>query len=196
MKKIQIKIPLLLPEVPDEKDQCVQKLIQQLQDKEGFEKVHVADETDNGVPQLCFHYNPELISIDQIQKLAKRTGASIIDKYGHRLIEVDGIRHTRHARKIEEALNRLDGVLQSAVSASGMIGLEFETAKIDEAEILKSLRKEGLDIITTEVEVERYIRKTAQDDEQVRQNEEKDRNEHQEGEGHEHSHGGIFGKNT
>ncbi|WP_339869026.1 heavy metal translocating P-type ATPase [uncultured Algoriphagus sp.] len=197
MKKLQIKIPLLLPEVPDEKDQCVQKLIQQLQDKEGLEKVHVADETDNGVPQLCFHYNPELITIDQIQKLAKRTGASIIDKYGHRLIEVEGIRHTRHARKIEEALNRLDGVLQSAVSASGMIGLEFETAKINDEKILTVLRKEGLDILSTEVEVERYIKKTHEAEKGEEQKEEADKeHEHEEGEDHEHSHGGIFGKNT
>tara|TARA_R110001592_G_scaffold1790_3_gene10630 strand:+ start:7535 stop:10033 length:2499 start_codon:yes stop_codon:yes gene_type:complete len=195
MKKLQIKIPIILPEVPDEKDKCVQKLIQQLQDKEGLEKVHIADETDNGVPQLCFHYNPNLISIDQIQKLAKRVGASIIDKYGHRLIEVEGIRHTRHARKIEEALNRLDGVLQSAVSASGMIGLEFETVKIDEEEIFKSLRKEGLNIITTEVEVERYVRETAGDDEQMGQTEKK-AHSHEDGENHDHSHGGIFGKNT
>lgn len=195
MKKLQIKIPIILPEVPDEKDKCVQKLIQQLQDKEGLEKVHIADETDNGVPQLCFHYNPKLISIDQIQKLAKRVGASIIDKYGHRLIEVEGIRHTRHARKIEEALNRLDGVLQSAVSASGMIGLEFETVKIDEEEIFKSLRKEGLNIITTEVEVERYVRETAGDDEQMGQTEKK-AHSHEDGENHDHSHGGIFGKNT
>ncbi len=196
MKKLQIKIPVLLPEVPDKKDQCVNRLIKLLESKEGLEKVHVADETDNGTSQLCFHYDPDMISIDRIQKLAKRAGASIGDKYGHRMIEVEGIRHTRHARKIEETLNRLDGVLQSSVSASGMIGLEFETAKIDEAEILKSLRKEGLDIITTEVQVERYIRKTAENDVEVRQNEEKDRNDHEEGEDHEHSHGGIFGKNT
>lgn len=38
MKKTQIKISLLLPEVPDEKDQCVQKLIKQLQGTEGLEE--------------------------------------------------------------------------------------------------------------------------------------------------------------
>ncbi len=196
MKKLQIQIPLILPEVPDEKDECVHKLISLIHDVEGLQKVHVADETDNGVPQLCFHYDPEKISLDHILKLAKRTGASIIDKYGHQLIEVEGIRHTRHARIIEEALKRLDGVLECVVSASGMIRLEFETAKIEKTEILKLLRKEGLDIITTEVQVERYIRKTADNDVEVRQNEEKDRNDHEEGEGHNHSHEGVFGKNT
>ncbi|WP_339815571.1 hypothetical protein, partial [uncultured Imperialibacter sp.] len=83
MKKLLIKIPLILPEVPDEKDRCVDRLIIQLQDKDGLEKVHVADETDNGVPQLCFHYDPELISIDRIQKLAEQTGAEITEKFGH-----------------------------------------------------------------------------------------------------------------
>lgn len=104
MKKTKIDIPILLPEVPDEKDQCVHKLIQQLQDQKGLEKVHVADKTGNGVPQLCFHYDPDLISIDRIQSLAEQTGAKITEKYGHKLIEVEGIRHTRHARKIENNL--------------------------------------------------------------------------------------------
>ncbi|HNP16985.1 MAG TPA: heavy metal translocating P-type ATPase [Fulvivirga sp.] len=195
MKKLQIKIPIILPEVSDEKDQCVHKLISRLQDTEGLEKVHVADEKDNGVPQLCFHYNPEKISLDRIQTLAKRAGASILDKYGHKLIEVEGLRHTRHARKVENSLIRLKGVLQGAVSASGMIGLEYETAKIDEAEILTFLRKEGLDILNTEVNVERYIRATSEDSTSPTDVNQHD-HDHKESGDHDHSHGGIFGKNT
>tara|TARA_R110001592_G_scaffold162584_2_gene395985 strand:+ start:117308 stop:119800 length:2493 start_codon:yes stop_codon:yes gene_type:complete len=193
MKKLQIKIPLLLPEVPDEKDQCVQKLIQQLQDQEGLEKVHVADEKDNGVPQLCFHYDPELISIDRIQSLAEQTGAEITQKFGHKLIEVEGIRHTRHARQIERNLQGIDGILEASVSASGMVRVEFDTTKIDEAEIFKALRKEGLDIPDTQVSAERFLEEVNKPEQQ--ETEEKD-HEHKEGEEHEHSHGGIFGKNT
>ena len=193
MKKLQIKIPLLLPEVPDEKDQCVQKLIQQLQDKEGLEKVHVADEKDNGIPQLCFHYDPELISIDRIQSLAEQTGAEITQKFGHKLIEVEGIRHTRHARQIERNLQGIDGILEASVSASGMVRVEFDTTKIDEAEIFKALRKEGLNIPDTQVSAERFLEEAIKPEQQ--EAEEKD-HEHKEGEEHEHSHGGIFGKNT
>jgi len=65
MKKLKIEIPLILPEVPNEKDQCVQELISLLQEQKGLEKVHVLEAADKGVPQLCFHYNPELISIDR-----------------------------------------------------------------------------------------------------------------------------------
>lgn len=197
MKKLQIKIPLLLPEVPDEKDQCVQKLIQQLENKEGVEKVHVADETDNGVPQLCFHYDPELISIDRIQSLVEQAGVEITQKFGHKLIEVEGIRHTRHARHIERDLRGIAGIIEASVSASGMVRVEYDTSQVDEAEILKALRKEGLDIPDTQVSAERFLDKVKEAEKGEEQKEGADKeHDHEEGDNHEHSHGGIFGENT
>lgn len=196
MKKLQIKIPLLLPEVPDEKDKCVQKLIQQLKDKEGLEKVHVADEKDHGVSQLCFHYDPEMISIDRIQSLAKQTGAEITQKFGHKLIEVDGIRHTRHARNIEHNLQGIEGILEISISASGMVRVEFDTTKLDEAEILKTLKNKGLDVLETHVSAELFLEKIEETKKGEDQKEDKKDHDHEEGENHEHSHGGIFGKNT
>ncbi|WP_340152661.1 heavy metal translocating P-type ATPase [uncultured Marivirga sp.] len=196
MKKLQIKIPLLLPEVPDEKDQCVEKLIERLKNKQGLEKVHIADETDNGVPQLCFHYDPELISIDRIQSLAEQTGAEITRKFGHKLIEVDGIRHTRHARNIERGLRGIAGIMEVSVSASGMVRVEYDTAKTDEAEILKALRKDGLDMPDTQVNAERFLEQVKENGKGEDQKEGNKEHDHEEGEDHDHSHGGIFGKNT
>ncbi|MEP2773995.1 MAG: heavy metal translocating P-type ATPase [Fulvivirga sp.] len=196
MKKLQIKIPLLLPEVPDEKDQCVEKLIERLKGKEGLEKVHVSDEKDNGVPQLCFHYDPELISIDRIQSLAEQTGAEITRKFGHKLIEVDGIRHTRHARNIERGLRGIAGIMEASVSASGMVRVEYDTAKTDEAEILKALRKDGLDMPDTQVSAERFLEQVKENEKGEDQKEGNKEHDHEEDEDHDHSHGGIFGKNT
>jgi len=196
MKKIQIKIPLLLPEVPDEKDQCVQKLIQHLNDKKGLEKVHVADKTEDGVPQLCFHYNPELISINRIQTLAEQSGAEITQKFGHKLIEVDGIRHTRHARNIEHNLQGIEGILEISISASGMVRVEFDLTKLDEAAILKTLKNKGLDVLETHVSAELFLEKIEETKKGEDQKEDKKDHDHEEGENHEHSHGGIFGKNT
>ncbi len=196
MKKIQIKIPLLLPEVPDEKDQCVQKLIQHLNDKKGLEKVHVADKTEDGVPQLCFHYNPELISINRIQTLAEQSGAEITQKFGHKLIEVDGIRHPRHARNIEHDLQGIEGILEISISASGMVRVEFDLTKLDEAAILKTLKNKGLDVLETHVSAELFLEKIEETKKGEDQKEDKKDHDHEEGENHEHSHGGIFGKNT
>ena len=192
MKKLQIKIPLILPEVPDEKDQCVNKLIHQLQDKDGLEKVHVADETDNGVPQLCFHYDPDVISIDRIQKLAEQTGAEITEKFGHKLIEVEGIRHTRHARSIERNLKNRAGILEASVSGSGMIRLEFEITQTNETEMLEILQRQGLSISDKQLSAEKYLKQ----DTNSKPKEAEEEHAHKEGEDHDHSHGGIFGKNT
>ena len=186
MKKIQIDIPLILPEVADEKDQCVKRLISRLQNEKGLEEVHIVDKPDSGVPQLCFHYDPDVISLQHVRALAEQTGADIIEKYGHKLIEVEGIRHTRHARQIEQSLNHLNGILQAAVSASGMIGLEYETAKIGEVQIREFLRKEGLTILATEVAVDRYLQKTT---------DRKGVSEEKTAE-HAHAHEGLLGKNT
>jgi len=61
MKKLQLKIPVLLPQVPNEKDTCVQRLIEELEAKEGLDKVHIKDDQEDTVPQLCFHYDPDII---------------------------------------------------------------------------------------------------------------------------------------
>ena len=146
MEKLQLKIPVILPQVPNEKDSCVERLIQKLQAKEGIEKVHIADANGDDVPQLCFHYDPDIISIDRIQSLAESTGAEITEKYGHLLIEVKGIRHTRQARSIEKSLLAINGVLEASVSGSGMVRLEFDKKQTNFDEISKQIEKEDLQI--------------------------------------------------
>ncbi|MFA5804547.1 MAG: heavy metal translocating P-type ATPase [Melioribacteraceae bacterium] len=185
MEKLQIKIPLVLPNVPDEKDQCVNKLIEQLQNRPGIEEVHVSSKKDNGVPQLCFHYNQDVISIERIESIAKQTGASFAEKYGHKLIEVEGIRHTRHARIIEESLRENEALIEVSVSGTGMVRIEYERSKITDQKIFDVLKKEGLKIVDTSITPEYYLRevdKAYKVDKHTGEEEQK--------------HGGVFGKNT
>ena len=200
MEKLQVEIPVLLPEVPDEKDQCVTRLIERLSGRQGIEKVHIADGKDNGVPQLCFHYDPEEISIDRIQSLARQTGASLTEKFGHQLIEVEGIRHTRHARLIERNLRRQKGILESSVSGSGMVRVEYDTAEINKTKILDTLRKEGLTMLNNSPTTNQYLRRTKETappkDQTEKGHDHPEGDSHGAGEEHAHEHGGIFGKNT
>lgn len=194
MKKLKLEIPLILPEVPDEKDQCVQELISLLQEQKGLEKVHVSEAADNGVPQLCFHYNPELISMDRVRSIARQTGASITEKIGHKLIGVEGIRHPRHARGIERNLRDLNGMIEVSVSASGMVRAEFDTSQMDEAAIVEALRKEGLGITDTALKAGEYLRGIKETEKAPK--DKKPEHKEKEREEHEHTHGGLFGKNT
>lgn len=198
MKKLKLQLPLILPEVPDEKDRCVQTLIQRLEGKNGLEKVHMAGADHNGIPQLCFHYEPDLISIEQIRSIASQTGASITEAIGHKLIAVEGIRHSRHARLIERNLLDLNGILEASVSASGMIRLEFDNGKIDEAKIIKALRKEGLGIADTAGNAGKYLHsiKETEKVQEVQKPDQEPEHEKGEDEDEEHIHGGPLGKNT
>ncbi|MEC7772150.1 MAG: heavy metal translocating P-type ATPase [Bacteroidota bacterium] len=216
MKKLKIKIPVILPQVPDEKDAYVNRLIDKLKGREGIENVHVSDEKANGVPQLCFHYDPDVISLDRVQSLAETTGAQISNKFGHRLIAVDGIRHTRHARTIEKALKEVDGVLEVSVSASGMIHVEFDKGITGFGAIQKKIEKQGLSIIDPSIGTELYLQQmeVSNGEEKSRVIQNKKEKQHleangkghvhkkgedhvdEQGEDHVHAHGGIFGKNT
>ena len=205
MKKIQLKIPVILPQVPNEKDTCVERLIKELQAKEGIEKVHVADTKEDDTPQLCFHYDPDIISIDRIQSLAEQTGAEITEKYGHLLIEVKGIRHTRQARTIEKSLLAINGVLEASVSASGMVRLEFDKKQTNFDEISKQIEKEDLQVKRSSSNENNYTEASKKKQEGSKKEDTKEQtstegHEHKEGETHEegeeHAHGGVFGKNT
>ena len=205
MKKLQLKIPVILPQVPNEKDTCVERLIKELQAKEGIEKVHVADIKEDATPQLCFHYDPDIISIDRIQSLAEQTGAEITEKYGHLLIKVKGIRHTRQARSIEKSLLAINGVLEASVSASGMVRLEFDKKQTNFDEISKQIEKEDLQVQRSSSNENNYTEASKKKQEGSKKEDTKEQtstegHEHKEGETHEegeeHAHGGVFGKNT
>ncbi|QED36685.1 heavy metal translocating P-type ATPase [Antarcticibacterium arcticum] len=204
MVKTQIELPLVLPQVPDEKDTCVQRLMEQLQTREGIVKVHLADKKEAGQPMLCFHYNSDLISLDRIRSLAKSTGAGITDTYGHLLFEVEGVRHVRHARSAEQALLGLKGILEASVTGSGFIRLEFEKAKTTYESFVTVLKEEGLSIKNgsltprdlqpgAERKVFPYSEKSASKKEVHRH---KEGEIHEAGHDHVHAHGGIFGRNT
>ncbi len=205
MKKLQLKIPVILPQVSSEKDPCVKRLIKELEAKRGIEKVYVSDANGDGVPQLCFHYDPDIISIDRIQSLAEQTGAEITERYGHLLIEVKGIKHTRQVRSIEKSLLAINGILEASVSASGMIRLEFDKKKTSFDEISKKIEKENLQVQRSSSNENDYAeeskkKQTHSKKEDTKEQTSTEGHKHKEGESHEegkqHAHGGIFGKNT
>jgi Cd2+/Zn2+-exporting ATPase len=144
MEKTRIDIDLILPGIPDERDDCVHRIIDLLQNKKGIEKVHIVSGNGTGKAQLCFHYHPDKISISQVEKVARIAGAEISEKFGHILFTVTGVRHPRHARMVEEELKNLPGILTVSVSGTGFIRIEYDRTRIQEKDIESSIEKEGL----------------------------------------------------
>ncbi len=186
MEKIKLDLDIILPDVPDEKDACVQRIITAIEKRKGIEKVHIVPETESSKAKLCFHYNPNEISIDEVENLAEKSGAEITERYGHLLLEVKGIRYVRHARMIELGLKDLKGILSVSVSATGWISIEFDHHATTPVKIYKYLEKTGLSVISPELKkipVHEHVRHEKHDHVHA----DHDR---------QHQHGGIFGERT
>ena len=99
VKKTQLDFSVLLPELPDARDDCVGRLTNHLLARDGVENAHVVegeptkeDGREEGVPaRLCIHYDPDLLSMVRIRQMARQAGARLTDRYGHVLWTVEGL---------------------------------------------------------------------------------------------------------
>jgi len=148
MEKTRISLDIILPEVPNERDECVHRIIKEMAAQKGIGKVHIIPVTDTSKAQLCFHYEPNEISLDKIQELAKNAGAKLTLRYGHLMLRVKGIRHVRHARLIESNLKDKKGILTVFTSASGWITIEYDHQVISPETIFSKMKKLGLVVIS------------------------------------------------
>ncbi len=148
MQKTKINLNILLPEVPDERDECVLRIITVMQKHKGIEEVHVT--RDSNEAQLCFHYNPDLISIDRVQELSREEGAAITKQFGHLLLGVKAFREMDEAAGLEHELRKLTGMLSVAVSAAGVIRVEYDQQQTNEQAILDVLSKNHIAVASSE----------------------------------------------
>ena len=58
-EKLRLDMQVLLPEIRDEADACVGRLISELEGKSGIEDVHLRPAADEKPAQLCIHYDPQ-----------------------------------------------------------------------------------------------------------------------------------------
>jgi Cd2+/Zn2+-exporting ATPase len=171
MKKLKIDLDMLLPEIPDERDACVQRVMSILQKHKGVEKVHLVPGKGQSEAKLCFHYIPDVISLEQIKRLAQEAGVNVTEQYGHLLIEVERIREMMEAGVIENQLRKMAGITDVSVSATGNIRIEFKKTNTNQQQIQDAISKEGLKIKS------------------ARQKVHKGEHEYKEGDEHDHEHG-------
>lgn len=143
-ERLQLDIPVILPEVADASDACVGRLIADLAGRLGVESAHVVAEESGGQAKLCIHYDPEVLSLLRIREIAQAAGASITRRYGHALCKVSGITHQRRARTVEGRLKALPGVLEADATSAGLVRVEFDREQSSTPAILDALEKMGI----------------------------------------------------
>lgn len=149
MEKIKINLDLLLPEIPDERDACVQRLIALMQHRRGVEKAHLVPGSAANAAQLCFHFDPDEVSLEQIKAYAREAGASVTRQFGHLITEVAAIREMMEGAVVEKQLKKIPGVVDVSVSATGNIRMEYEHSLTNRSALLEAIRQQGLKIVAS-----------------------------------------------
>ena len=191
---IRLDLPVLLPEIPDEADRCVGRLLAELRERDGVKEAHVVSATGDEAGKLCVHYDPDKVSLARIRKAARAAGATLTARFGHIVWQVEGIEQQRRARTVAELLSRLEGVFEAQATASGALRVEFDRGVIDEARIESVLiplgvrrrdsgAKENSAVAVHETGLPPH---PAHDGEHA----------HDHGQEGGHAHGGVFGPNT
>ena len=194
-EKLRLDIQVLLPEIRDEADACVGRLISELEGKLGVEGVHLRPASGALPAKLCVHYDPQELPLARIRQIVEASGARISARFGHVLWDADGIGHERRARMVADALRAKVGVLEADASASGRVHIEFDRERISHDQLVKLLEKIG---------VRPRIALFATSDSPTKKSD----HVHQEGDGHKHgtaagdegkhnhAHGGLLGANS
>ena len=91
-EKLQIDLPVLLPDIAHDADACVQRLLVELRAQQGVENVHIRSGTNNQTHEVCIHYASEALSLARIRELVEAAGARITQRYGHLIWQVKGAR--------------------------------------------------------------------------------------------------------
>ncbi|MDP2777533.1 MAG: heavy metal translocating P-type ATPase [Anaerolineales bacterium] len=142
---IDLEIQLLLPGIENEKDECLARLEASLQNYKGILRAHL--ERDKSPVDLCLHYDPNLLTLSDVKRLAKRAGTQIINRFHHESIPIENMDCSDCSLVIEHSVGRMEGVLSVNVNyPAEKMWLEFDNQKVNRAAIEKRVRSLGYDI--------------------------------------------------
>ncbi|NOZ04597.1 MAG: cation transporter [FCB group bacterium] len=141
-KILHLEIPLLLPDLENDQDQCIERLLERLENRQGLEKVHIHRKNNHAL--LCLHYDPELISLNQVERWAEIEGAAITERYHHETMRITNMDCGDCATSIEHILARQKGVLVVSVNyAAESMRVEFDSTIISKEAIIELVRSLG-----------------------------------------------------
>lgn len=141
MSELQINLTILLPGM-DAKDQCTNLLTDKLAGVRGVELAHIIDA--NGTAELCLHYDPNLVPLARLERLAMEVGAQINKSYRHETLPFTGLDAADNADALGEALEQMPGMLHANVNyAAGLLYVAYDSALLNRAAIEQTVSSWG-----------------------------------------------------
>lgn len=146
--RLRLDLPVLLPEVDDERDQCVERLQEALAHQRGIDRAHI--DREEGQAVLCLHYEPNLVPLERVRRMAEDAGADISRRFKHETFHVRGMDCGDCAASLEHILGRKPGMVNVQVSyAAERMRVEFDASQLSLAEIGSSIEHMGYEFERT-----------------------------------------------
>ena len=139
----QLDLPIVLPGVETEDDGCIARLETRLREQTGISSVHF-DKSASGQSVLCLHYDPNLVSLEKLERVARDTGAAITDRFRHESLPIKGMDCASCAASIEHVVAKINGVTHVRVNyPTEKLKVEYDSQSTDLAAIVRAISKLG-----------------------------------------------------
>src|SRR5690606_34500491 len=104
----------------------------------------------HGQSRLCLHYDPNLVPLERLQRLARDHGAEITQRFKHETIPVKGMDCASCAASIEHVVRKVPGVLNVTVNyAIEKMKVEYDSTLVQRAAIIDAVRILGYRVANT-----------------------------------------------
>src|SRR5574338_1503124 len=109
-KVVEIAVPLLLPGQKD-CEACIDRLQTRLQAHKGI--IHTHLHTDHEPVDLCIHYDPNLVSLAAVKRIAETAGAELRNGYEHAEIPFVGLNSADAGITLAHEVESMEGMLHA-----------------------------------------------------------------------------------
>jgi Cd2+/Zn2+-exporting ATPase len=148
-KTVELAIQVLTPEIENGHDGCLDRLEMALQHHKGILRAHV--EGEKAPAQLCIHYDPNLISLATVQRLAMQAGADFTQRYRHEQIPFGHMDTADAAIGLAQQLERLPGMLHASVNyAAGLVFVAYDSTVLQRPAIEQTIQGLGFKVLPAE----------------------------------------------
>lgn len=174
---LRLDLALVLPDVRDVQDACIERLIQLLERRDGVQRVHVVragdaakaehPESRASLPsdgerpltadeaQLCLHYDPSRLTLGRIRALARSVGAEVTGTYAHSVIAFRLVGAEDDGSRLEQSLKALPGVTAAVVNLPSQLArIEYDRRQSNPAAIVQAFTAAGATSIQMRAETE------------------------------------------
>ncbi len=142
-----LQVPLTLPDDPHGPATFIHTIEERLANQPGIKRVSVSANGESDAPrqgQIHLEYDPDLLSLAQVNRCIEQAGGSIKESVGHLVLPITGVLTPQSERVVQAVLNKLPGVMASVSFGSQTVRIEFDRSRCALPEIVRRLDHMGI----------------------------------------------------